>query len=278
LAPDPLLNAIEKKLGVGRRRVNQLIADRQEKQLIGRRMATLVLARDSGVVIGKMASDDEKEKLRGLERGSTSASLPVVSEAALATPSRPVTSTRLASTKRRPSRRDEVFVVHGRDEAIRASVFAFLRALDLKPMEWGELMRATEKATPAIPEVVGKALDRASAVLVVMTPDDDVVLAPRLRRTAEGAEETTPTGQPRPNVFYEAGMAVARHPLKTIFITVGDVKTFSDIGGFHVTKMNNSARKRNELVGKLGTARGAAIDTTGLSDWLTVGNFEIKET
>lgn len=156
-------------------------------------------------------------------------------------------------------------------------MFAFLRALGLRPMEWGELMKATQKATLSIPEVVETALDRAGAVIVVMTPDDDVRLTTRLREKHESTDETELSRQARPNVYYEAGMAVARHPLKTIFVTVGKVKHFTDISGFHVTRLDNTAGKRQELVSKLGTARGGTIDTSGRTDWLTAGNFEIKE-
>lgn len=272
---DALRTAIEQKLRVGRRRINQLIAEREEKHLISRRLATLLLARDSGVAIGRLASDEEKEALRGLE-GQRVPESPTTPVSIPSAPAVPLGAARAAIRGPRV-RRNEVFVVHGRDEVIRESMFTFLRALHLRPMEWGELMRATEKATPSIPEVVEKALDRAGAVVVVMTPDDDVRLTPRLRGDDESNDETELRGQARPNVFYEAGMAVARHPTKTIFVTVGNVKRFSDISGFHVTRLNNTAGKRQELVGKLGTARGAAIDTSGLRDWLTAGNFAIEE-
>ena len=277
---DPLRSAIGKKLHVGRRRLDQLIAEREEKHLISRRLAMLLLARDSGVAIGRLASDEEKEALRGLEsQRVTQTSVPTVSSApqplAPSHTQRQVTAT--PARRARPTRDDEVFVVHGRDEAIRESMFTFLRALGLKPMEWGELMKATEKATPSIPEVVEQALDRASAVVVIMTPDDEVALVPRLHGEGEEDDETQVRRQARPNVYYEAGMAVARHPMKTIFVTVGKVKRFSDISGFHVTRLNDTAPKRMELVSKLGTARGKPIDTQGRTDYLKAGTFEITE-
>lgn len=281
MASDPLRAAIGAKLKIGRRRINQLIAEREEKHLISRRLAMLLLARDSGVAIGRLASDDEKEELRGLERHRVpeASAAPASPAPELLPPSRsaPRAAAPAPTRRPRPTRDDEVFVVHGRDEAIRESMFTFLRALGLRPMEWGELMKATEKATPSIPEVVERALDRASAVVVIMTPDDEVTLTPRLHGEGEEDDETQVRRQARPNVYYEAGMAVARHPMKTIFVTVGKVKRFSDISGFHVTRLNETAAKRMEMVSKLGTARGKPIDTQGRTDYLKAGTFEIKE-
>ena len=47
-----------------------------------------------------------------------------------------------------------VFVVHGRDEALRRSIFAFLRAVNLEPLEWSQAVRLTGKGTPYIGEVL----------------------------------------------------------------------------------------------------------------------------
>src|SRR4051794_14547768 len=47
-----------------------------------------------------------------------------------------------------------VFVIHGRDEDARRAVFEFLRALELVPMEWEHLVRATGTGTPSLAQVV----------------------------------------------------------------------------------------------------------------------------
>ena len=36
-----------------------------------------------------------------------------------------------------------IFVVHGRNEAARDALFAFLRAIGLHPLEWSEAVQAT---------------------------------------------------------------------------------------------------------------------------------------
>ncbi len=42
----------------------------------------------------------------------------------------------------------KVWVVHGRNLKARDAMFAFLRAIGLKPMEWGEALALTGKGTP----------------------------------------------------------------------------------------------------------------------------------
>lgn len=49
-----------------------------------------------------------------------------------------------------------VFVVHGRNRELRDSMFSFLRALGLHPLEWTEALLATGKPAP----YVGEALTR----------------------------------------------------------------------------------------------------------------------
>src|SRR5207237_1354966 len=77
---------------------------------------------------------------------------------------------------RRKGPRDKVFVVHGRNSQMRNAMFAFLRALDLKPEEWGQAMKATGKPMPYIAETLETALAGPNAVVVLMTPDEVVQL------------------------------------------------------------------------------------------------------
>ena len=51
----------------------------------------------------------------------------------------------------------EVFVVHGRNQAARRALYEFLRAIDLDPLEWSELVEATGKTSPYIGEILNTA-------------------------------------------------------------------------------------------------------------------------
>lgn len=78
-------------------------------------------------------------------------------------------------------------------------------------------------------------------------------------------------GQARPNVLFEAGMALASHPDETILVQVGHVKQFSDVTGGHFVKMDNSVAKRQELALKLKTA-GCPVNMEG-TDWHDAGDL-----
>jgi predicted nucleotide-binding protein len=167
----------------------------------------------------------------------------------------------------------KVFVVHGRDNRLRDDFFSFLRALDLQPIEWSEALKLTGKATPYIGEALESAFKNARAVIVLLSPDDEVRLSPGLWKTNEDENEKDIRLQARPNVLFEAGMAFGTHPDRTIFVEVGQVKSFSDIAGRHVVRLSNSAQKRNEIAERLRTA-GCDVSTSG-NDWLNTGDFEV---
>jgi predicted nucleotide-binding protein len=166
-----------------------------------------------------------------------------------------------------------VFVVHGRNLAARNSMFEFLRAIGLKPLEWSQAISATGEATPYIGQVLDTAFSIAQAVVVLMTPDDEACLRTEFQIEEDPEYERQPTGQARPNVLFEAGMALGRNPKRTVLVEIGTLRPFSDVGGRHVLRLDNSTKRRQDLAERLGSA-GCAIVITG-RDWHTVGSFEI---
>ncbi|MBS0379004.1 MAG: nucleotide-binding protein [Proteobacteria bacterium] len=167
-----------------------------------------------------------------------------------------------------------MFVVHGRDEPIRRAMFEFLRAVGLNPLEWGKLMQATRNAAPYVGQVLDRGLAKATAVVVLMTPDDLGQLKQEFWGKQEPPHERELTGQARLNVVFEAGMAFSKLPASTILVEVGRCRSFSDTHGRHVVLLNNSEAKRQELVEKLETA-GCPVNKS--ANWLTTGNFEKPE-
>ncbi len=165
--------------------------------------------------------------------------------------------------------RRKVFVIHGRNESARRALFDFLRALGLDPIEWSEAIRLTGKGSPYIGEVLDAAFGAAQAVVVLQTPDDVAYLHQSL--TYVGDPECTAQLQPRPNMLFEAGMAMGRDEDRTIIVEMGRVKVFSDIHGRHVVRLDNDIKQRQELATRLQTA-GCAVNTTG-SDWHHAGDL-----
>ncbi|MCH0555937.1 TIR domain-containing protein [Streptomyces sp. MUM 16J] len=164
-----------------------------------------------------------------------------------------------------PDRSRNVFVIHGRDEEVRMKMFDLLRLLDLRPLEWEDLVRATGKTAPFLGEVIAKAPAQAQAALVLLTPDDVVQLHPELRGANEPPYESGPTGQPRPNVLIELGMVLMAYPERTLLVEVGPLRTISDIAGMNVIRFDGSATALGKITERLKLA-GCKVNDTG-SDW-----------
>ena len=152
-------------------------------------------------------------------------------------------------------------------------MFAFLRALKLDPLEWSEAVKATGKPNPYVGDVLAAALARARAILVLLTPDDDACLREHLRRPKDPRYETELTPQARPNVLFEAGMAMGRDETRTVLVELGELRPFSDIGGRHVVRLDNSIARRQDVVDRLQLA-GCDVDPGSGRDWHTEGDFE----
>ncbi len=163
----------------------------------------------------------------------------------------------------------KVFVIHGRNEPARKGLFAFRRAIGLEPIEWSEAITMTGQGSPYIGDVLNVAFGAAQAVVVLQTPDDVAHLHESL--TYPGDPETSPQMQPRPNVLFEAGMALARDADRTIIVELGQIKSFSDIHGRHVVRLDNSTAKRQQLAQRLETA-GCTVKLSG-TDWHTAGDL-----
>lgn len=163
-----------------------------------------------------------------------------------------------------------VFVVHGRNEPLRKAMFDFLRSINLSPMEWSHAVELTGEGSPYIGQVLDAALDHAAAIVVLMTPDEIAYLQPQLGH-GDGDPETKPSAQARPNVLFEAGMALGRDARRTVLVEIGDVRPFSDVAGRHTIRLTNDSTRRQELAARLQTA-GCDVDLKG-TDWHTTGDF-----
>ena len=151
-------------------------------------------------------------------------------------------------------------------------MFAFLRSIDLIPLEWNVAREDTGKPSPYIGEILQAAFSRAHAVVVLLTPDDEARLKPQFRADADPPCETQLTGQARPNVLFEAGMAMGGQPDRVVLVELGNLRPFTDIAGLHIVRMDNSSQRRQELAQKLRTA-GCPINLNG-EYWHTAGDFE----
>ena len=185
--------------------------------------------------------------------------------------SAPETIPRIDQELRPPKDTREIFVVYGRNVSARDASFDFLRAIDLYPLEWAEAVTATGKPSPYIGEILDAAFSKAHAVVVLFTPDDEARLRQELRSDSDEPHETELTGQARPNVLFEAGMAMGRYPERTVLVELGSLRPFSDIAGIYVIRMDDSSQRRQELAQRL-RAAGCPVKLDGTA-WHSAGDF-----
>ena len=74
--------------------------------------------------------------------------------------------------------------------------------------------------SPSISEILDAAFKKAQAVIVLLTGDDEVRLREEFRDTEDKDFEAVLTPQARPNVLFEAGMALGRYPDQTILVRI----------------------------------------------------------
>jgi predicted nucleotide-binding protein len=165
-----------------------------------------------------------------------------------------------------------VFVVHGRDLEAKNALWAFLKAIGLHPLDWEEdLVALTGQGTPYVGQVLDAAFRHAQAVVVLVTPDDIVKLHPDLIEVGEDPFELEMTGQPRPNVLLEAGMALGFNPTRTILVEIGRRRPISDLGGRHTIRLATESTLRG-LARRL-EAAGCSVDRTIDASWSNPDRF-----
>jgi predicted nucleotide-binding protein len=171
----------------------------------------------------------------------------------------------------RPDAVRRVFVVYGRDGALATSFFDLLYAVGLEPLEWERLVRPTGMAAPYLGDVVRKAPHLAQATLVLLSPDDIVELHPDLRQDNDHPYERALSGQARPNVLFELGLAFMAYPEQTIIVEVGLMRPIADLAGLNVIRFDGSAIAVRKVLDRLDLA-GCPVNISG-TNWLDPGRF-----
>jgi predicted nucleotide-binding protein len=268
-----LLERLQTKLGVGRSRIYKLIENKVQATHLPRNLAAIALASENKINISKFATPDDLAVIRQASINTGAPSVPLTFMEAFTKPKQ--RTRRIAGSKGSTEKhRNTVFVVHGRDNTIRNAMFTFLRSIGLRPLEWTQALKATKAASPYIGIVLEAAFREAAAVVVLLTPDDEAKLKDEFVTSRDPTYERRLTGQARPNVLFEAGMAFGKNPNCTVLVQIGDMRPFSDVAGRHIVHLSNDPERRQELAMKLSNA-GCNVDTTGI-DWLSAGDFSLR--
>jgi predicted nucleotide-binding protein len=264
-----LIDRLADKLGIGVKALYPRIQKIVQETGLERDLAALVLARRNTININKFSTLGQRNEIR------RNAPAPAGEQEPQREP-RPEEPPRRASKAKKPARTTKgksVFVVHGRDEALRKSMFDFLRALGPHPMEWDHALRTARSkgANPYVGHILDEVMEKAQAVVVMFSPDDLVQLKEQFLHADDRSTEGKPQGQARPNVLFEAGLAMGRHPQKTVLVQVGKVKSFSDVGGRHLVRLTETTDSRHDLANRL-EALHCEVDKVG-RDWMKAGDF-----
>lgn len=173
------------------------------------------------------------------------------------------------------SGRRRVFLVHGRDLQARDAMTKLLRAFDVRVVTWRDASTRAGGGTPSTLDIVRAGMDMASAIVVLLTPDDIGMARPKFRQDRDGRHETEPTGQARLNVVFEAGMATAMDARRLVVVEAGPVRPLSDIAGLNVIRITDDVETRRDFAARL---RGAGLEVdTENDDWRTAGSFYRSE-
>jgi predicted nucleotide-binding protein len=166
-----------------------------------------------------------------------------------------------------------VFIVYGRNRDAHGALKLFLRALKLNPLDFDEV-RNDLGGAPFVGAIVRAGLERAHGVIVLFTPDEYAVLRPELSGKHDTADDQQ-RWQPRINVIFEAGMALALNETRTILAVLGKVPLPSDLQGRHCLRLDNTPTARTHLRDAL-VGIGCTVDryTGDLYDLKLAGDFE----
>jgi len=155
----------------------------------------------------------------------------------------------------------------------RNAVCELLRVIDLNPFEWEEARALAGEASPYIGQILDAGFGAAQAAVVIFTGDDLSRVGKRYRLQEDGPDEKELTPQARPNVLFEAGMAFGKCPERTVLVSIGRTRQFTDVIGRHIIHLSNSGNGRQAVAERLREA-GCAVKTENRTDWMRAGNFD----
>ena len=180
------------------------------------------------------------------------------------------------------SRHGVFLVSHVRNRWANRAMTSFLKSLGLHVVTWNDARAATGKGTPSVLEVVQSGFDHAAQAVVLLTPDDEARLRSEYEELSAHASSDEPMTrtilQPRPNVLFEAGIAFALFPERTVLVRLADLEEAmlpSDLEGLLPVELDNGAEKRRELGMRLLCAEWAQIEKS--RGWRRAGRFARPE-
>jgi predicted nucleotide-binding protein len=163
--------------------------------------------------------------------------------------------------KKQPQRAKRVFVAHGRHSEAYEAMKELLKTLGLTAYDFDDQLESVENASPFVGDVVRSALLNAQAIIVLFTAEELAQLSPTFYHSQDNYHPVNVRRwQARPNVIFEAGMALAKSPRRTLLVALGpDVQFFSDMDGRHIMRVLEDSEKVREKLAKKLLLAGCAV-------------------
>jgi Predicted nucleotide-binding protein containing TIR-like domain len=158
-----LIDRIADKLGITPRAVYPRIQKIVKETMLERDLAALVLATRYDININRFSTPGQRNEIRGNARGA-GGDKELPPGPASESPRRTVG--RKGKPAKKKTKGKSVFVVHGRDVQLRKSMFDFLRALDLHPLEWDHAIEQAKGNNPYVGDIIDTVMEKAQAVVV----------------------------------------------------------------------------------------------------------------
>lgn len=272
-----LLAKLVKKMNVKPARVYAVIQKRALDSNVDSHVASLLVARDKGVNYQPYATPEDRAEMR--HAGAAAHLSPPQQQPqppSVATRSARPAGKKLGRASVAATKDNSMFVVHGRDTKLNDDMYAFLATIGIVPFEWDHAIKAAKGggANPIVGDVIRQAMERVQGVMVLFSPDEEAKIRTRFASEQDRTKGHHLKGnQPRPNVIFEAGLALGAHSDKTILVQVGTVREISDIAGKHMVTLSNSFADRKRLADRLQSKLKFKIDLTGTA-WQKIGNFD----
>jgi predicted nucleotide-binding protein len=267
-----LLAKLMKKMNIAQARAYRIIQQRSLDSHVDSHVASLLVARDNGVNYSPFATAEDRAEMR---QASAPAHAPPPPPPAPPTAATRPAGKKLGKTKVRATKDNSMFVVHGRDAKLNQDMYGFLSSIGIVPMEWDHAIKAAKGgANPIVGDVISQAMEKVQGVMILFSPDEEAKIRPKFASQSDKNKGLHVKGfQPRPNVIFEAGLALGAHSDKTILVQVGNVRDISDIAGKHMVHLSDSFADRKRLADRLESKLKFKIDLAGTT-WQTIGNFD----
>jgi len=153
-----LIDRLADKLGIGVKALYPRIQKIVQETGLERDLAALVLARRNNININKFSNLGQRNEIRGNAPAPAREQEPDRERRPAEPPRR---ASKAAKKKAKKTKGNTVFVVHGRDDALRRSMFDFLRALNLHPLEWDHAIHEAKEGNPYVGHVLNVVMEKA---------------------------------------------------------------------------------------------------------------------